>query len=138
MTDVPRQQVDDKFYAYPSNKVVGVIDSPDDLQDALASLQDAGIKLEDVESLCGEPGIARLDRSGQRHGLVARLIRLAQFVGEEQTHLQRHEEELSKGHFLVSVVVGRDEAVKNKVRDLLHAHGGHYLHYYGRYAVQDL
>ena len=28
MTDVPQRQVDDKFYAYPSNKIVGIIDTP--------------------------------------------------------------------------------------------------------------
>lgn len=135
MADVPQRQVDDKFYAYPSNKIVGVIDTPDDLQAVLVELKDARIDLGDIETLCGQPGIERLDRSGKRHGLVAQLIRLAQFMGEEQTHLQRHEEELAAGHFLVSVVVGKDESVKGKVRDVLHAHGGHY---YGRYTVQDL
>jgi hypothetical protein len=138
MADVPHRQVDDKFYAYPNNKIVGIIDTPDDLQGVLAALKDAGIDLGDIETLCGQPGMERLDRSGKRHGLVAQLIRLAQFMGEEQTHLQRHEEELAAGHFLISVVVGKDESVKGRVRDLLHAHGGHYVHYYGAYAVQDL
>lgn len=36
------------------------------------------------------------------------------------------------------MVVGKDESVKGKVRDVLHAYGGHYVHYYGVYSVQDL
>lgn len=32
MADVPQRQVDEKFYAYPSSKIVGIIETPDNLQ----------------------------------------------------------------------------------------------------------
>lgn len=136
MSDVPQAQTGSPFKAYPSDRVIGTIDSPDDLQAALATLQDADIEVERVFS--GQAGIERIDRSGKYHGPLARLVRFVQFMGEEQTHLQQHEAQLAAGHFLVSVVVGKDTALKDKVRDILHAHGGHYVHYYGSSTIQDL
>lgn len=57
MADVSHRQVNDKFYAYPNNKIVGIIDTPDDLQGVLVALKDAGIDLGDIETLCGQPSL---------------------------------------------------------------------------------
>jgi hypothetical protein len=138
MSNVPNKQVDETFSAYPSNKVVGIIDRPAQLQAALTTLHAVGFDTDDVDMLCGQAGIERLDRTGKRHGMVAHLIRLVQFLGEEQTHLQQHEQALAAGHFLVAVTVGKDAAAKQRVRDVLRSHGGHDLHYYGQFTVEDL
>lgn len=110
MADVPQRQVDEKFYAYPRSKIVGIIETPDDLQGSQGRWDRAGRHRDAV----WPAGIEQLDRSGKRHGLVAQLIWLAQFMGEEQTHLQQHEEELAAEHFFVSMVVGNDESTKRR------------------------
>lgn len=124
--------------SYPTDSVVGVIDGPEELQAALTALQDASFDMEKIETLCGEAGIDRLDRTGEGHGLAARLLRLVQYLGEEQTHLQQHEQELNAGHFLIVVPVGKGTSMKGQAKDILRSHGGHSLHNYGRFAIEDL
>lgn len=136
MDEIPDRN-DDGFIRYPTNRIVGTIDSSEELQAAITSLLDAGIDKDGIEMLCGEAGAQRLDRTGKRHGLIAQLIRIVQYMGEEQMLLQHHEQELRAGHFLVSAPVS-DEGSKQQVRELLKSHGGHFIHYYGRLGIEDL
>lgn len=50
--------------AYPDNRVIGIIDRTEDLQAAVAALDQAGVSHDDVEVLCGPDGLARLDADG--------------------------------------------------------------------------
>jgi hypothetical protein len=122
---------------YPEDRVVGLIDGPQDIRAAVDALSEAGYAGEDVTVLCGPSGLERLDADGSRHGLLGRLIRLVQNYGLEREQLRHVEEELRRGHFAVSVRVP-DDASKRRAADLLAEHGGHYLHYYGRWDIEQL
>ena len=119
------------------NHMVGVMDDPDQAQAALQALMsEEHLNEGDIELLSGEAGQDRLDFTGERHGLIGRLRRQVQKMTDEYEHARRYEDELLRGHYLLLVEV-RHEQQARRVCHLLRAHGGHFIHYYGPYMVQQ-
>ncbi|HXE58263.1 MAG TPA: hypothetical protein VNK43_09690 [Gemmatimonadales bacterium] len=127
----------DFFLRYPTRKVVGVVDTPEQLERVLLALSENGIDRKQIMVFSGDEGIRCIDPAGAHHGLLGRLTRVVQFIGEELEHMRRYEEELRAGHFLVVVSVDGEEA-KEAVRRVLGAHGGHFVDYYGPLMIQHL
>jgi len=126
------------FIPYPSNKVVGFIDDPNDAQAALRDLNAAGFKAAEIEFLTGDEGARRIDVTGRKHGPLARIVRSIQKLGDyESKHLRRHEQELLAGHFGIGVTAKR-ESDRQKVRQILKSHNGHFINYYGKWAMEIL
>jgi hypothetical protein len=73
----PRRN-ENRFYRYPTRRVTAVIDDDAGVQSALNALRQAGVNVTKVNVLSGPEGARLLDRTGTRHGLRARLLRLAQ------------------------------------------------------------
>jgi len=73
----------DRFLRYPARKVVGVVDTSDDLEAALSALAAAGLAPESIQVFSGDDGIRCIDSDGYHHGLLGRLTRIFQAVGEE-------------------------------------------------------
>ena len=122
---------------YPAHRVVGIIDSPTALQQALAALQRAGIAQEDIKVFSGEEGIRVIDPRGKQHGLLDRLIRVVQsFLSEEGEHMERYDEELRAGHYLV--IVAADNRTKDRIAEILKQHGGHFMDYYDELVIEHL
>ncbi len=126
------------FLRYPTDRIVAVIDEPDQVAIAVARLSEAGFDGEEVRVLCGEEGAQRLDASGERHGLLARLTRILQNFGEEDTHAERHAAELRAGHYVVGVHVGEDEDRKAAAHLALKDADAHFVHYYGDWTIEQL
>jgi hypothetical protein len=122
---------------FPYQSVVGVVDTPADLEAAVDELVASGFGESDVHVLCGTKGIEQIDAKGKRKGLLARLFRVVDALGEEREHTARHVQELESGHFVV-VVDARDEATKTRARDALSAHRGHFINFYSRWSTEDL
>ncbi len=126
------------FIAYPSNKVVGFIDDPSDTQAALRDLNAAGFTADEIEVLTGEQGARRIDVTGREHGPLARIVRSIQKLGDyESKHVRRHEKELLAGHFGIGVTAKR-ESDRQKVWQILKSHNGHFINYYGEWAMEIL
>jgi hypothetical protein len=70
------------FRAYPTNRVVAILDSREAAESARKDLVAAGIAADTVEVACGEEGLRAIDFSGKSHGVIARMIRAIQQVGE--------------------------------------------------------
>jgi hypothetical protein len=122
---------------FPYNSVVGVIDDPTDLEAAVEELVASGFDESDVNVLCGESGVRQIDAKGKRKGLLARLFRIVDALGEEREHTAHHVKDLESGHFVV-VVDAPDETTKARARDGLAAHGGHFINYYSRLSTENL
>jgi|tagenome__1003787_1003787.scaffolds.fasta_scaffold19380676_1 hypothetical protein len=120
---------------YPMHRMVAVLDDAADVRAALDGLMGLGVESSDVVVLTGEEGVARLDPSGEGHGLLGRLLRVLQLTAEEGNALEFHHQALAAGKSVVYVKVHGD-ARKDAVAAALTAAGGHHLAYFGRWTVE--
>ena len=81
----------------------------------------------------------RIDAAGVKHGVFARIVRSTQYVlGDyEIEDATRHEKELKAGHFGIGVSTHR-KAEREKVRQILKVHRGHFINFYGRWTMERL
>lgn len=128
---------DDDRRLFPYDTVVGIVDEPGQLVGAVRELIASGVAEEDVSILCGEDGIRRIDATGERKGMLARLFRVVDALGTEREHTARHVEALEQGKFVV-VVDAPDDVVKTRVRNALLPYGGHFINYYSRWSTETL
>lgn len=61
MEHTPLNESEKEFVSYPTNKVIGIIDTPTDAQGALDALTTAGFAKDEIDVLCGKEGARRLD-----------------------------------------------------------------------------
>jgi hypothetical protein len=118
-------------------RVTAVIDDDAGVQSALNALRQAGVNVTKVNVLSGPEGARLLDRTGSRHGLRARLLRLAQRGVYEGDALEAHERALSHGHHVLFVPV-RDEEQLSRVADILRSVGGQYLLRFRMWSIEKL
>ncbi len=124
------------FIHYPNNKLFAIISSPDDLQITVDALSDLGVNETAIETFCGEAGIKRIDVKGREHGLHSRIIRSLQQLGQEGSDLTYYEKELVAGHYLISVSTLNNE-LKTQVIEILKAHGGRHISFYGPMSIEN-
>jgi hypothetical protein len=129
---------DQEFIHYPTDMLIGVIDEADAAQAALHELTERGFNEEEIRVLCGPEGAKQLDVSGKEHGLLGRLARLLLNVADgESEAIRRHEQELQAGHFLIAVPAA-EPAARERAREILLEHGGHYINFFGAWTVETL
>lgn len=128
------------FIPYPTNKVIGIIDDPNDCKAALHDLRATGFRAGEIEVLTGEEGAHRIDVTGKEHGTLARLVRSIQRLGLgdlEPKHIRRYEQAMLAGQFCIGVSVKKEEA-REKVHEILKAHHGHFINFYGEWEIEGL
>jgi MoaF-like len=126
-----------EFIAYPTNRVVGTVDDPGAAQAAVESLIEAGFDIEGIEVLYGEEGLRRLDPTGKEQGFLARVQRAAFHWHEEDKYLRQHVEDILAGRFVI-MVLAKEPENREKVREILKSHGGHFIKFFGNWAIQSL
>lgn len=136
MHDATERQLD-LFLRYPTRKVIGIVDTPADLERLLGALAQAGVSRDAITVFSGDEGIRAIDPTGAHHGLIGRLTRVVQAIGEELAHMERYAEELRAGHYVV-VVSTPDERSKRSAQAAFRDNGGHFVDYYGPLAIQHL
>ena len=128
----------DDFLRYPTNKLIGVVATPEELQATITELNKAGFEENEIDVLCGKEGADRLDVSGKYHGLLARLYRYVGRLGDiESKNLQEYEQELLNGDYVLAIQVP-DEDKRMQVLNVIKSHGGHAVTFYGRWTVEGL
>jgi hypothetical protein len=128
----------DDFLRYPTNKLIGVVTTPEELQATIAELNEAGFGKNEIDVLCGKEGADRLDVSGEHHGLLARLYRFIGKLGDiESKNLQEYQQELLRGHFVLAIQAA-DEDKRTQALNIIKSHGGHAVTFYGRWTVEGL
>ncbi|MDQ3802550.1 MAG: hypothetical protein M3416_01670 [Acidobacteriota bacterium] len=138
-SDAGGRHDDSDFIFYPTNKVVGIVDDPGDAKAALRDLRAAGFTVDEIEVLTGEEGAHRIDMTGEGHGPLARGVRaLQKLLGDyEPAHVRRHEQEFLAGHYGIGVTA-KDQEAREKVREILKSHNGHFINFYGVWAMEVL
>jgi hypothetical protein len=127
------------FQIYPTNRVVGVIDSRRDADDTVSDLIKVGFTDSLIDESIGLDGMVFLDPDGINHGFINNMIRKWQNLGqgEEKNYLDRVRKNLKEGHVIVSVPALTIDA-RNKVSEIMHMHHASDIRYYGRMHVEDL
>jgi len=142
MDHTPHRSANSEFTFDPTNKVVGSINAPDDAKDAMRDLTAAGFALSEVELLTDEEGAARIGMSGEGHeGMVhVHVYDSTQKVPafyDAPAIVRRVEQELRASHYLIGVVA-KDGEARERAREILKSHGGHFINFYGRFAAEGL
>ena len=55
----------------------------------------------------------------------------------EPVHIRRHEQEMLAGHYGIGVTAREPEA-REKVREILKSHNGHFINFYGEWVIEAL
>lgn len=126
------------FTFRPRNALYGVFDDLLAVRDLSQQLLDAGFGERQVQVLTGEEGIRDLDPDGRHHGLVSRLLRALQSITDERDHIEHYVGELLQGRHVVAVGVPGDPQSVQQLCAMFKDCGGHYIHHYGPYVVQEL
>ena len=142
MEQPPRQSANSEFTFDPTNKVVGSIDAAGDAKDAMRDLTTAGFAVSEVELLTNEEGAGRMGIGGARHeGMVhVHVYDSTQKVPafyDSPVIVGRVEQELRASHYLIGVVA-KDGEARERAREILKSHGGHFINFYGRFAAEGL
>ena len=138
MTERHQYDPDSDTLAFPDDTLVGIIDDPDAVEEAIGDLTDAGVPEDGIQVLCCEDGARRLDPSGKRHGGMERLRRIVQNFGDEdRKHVRRQADEMRAGRFLISVLAEGEEE-RDRLTNILKERGGHFINHYTSWTVTQL
>jgi hypothetical protein len=128
------------FVAYPTNRVVGTLARPADVQAATDMLHRAGFEPEDIDVLRTEDDLRRLDASGKSRGFLAHLERtLLRASGsvEEFQHARQHIADIRAGRIVVMVHAPERDR-RRLAASILNAHHATFVDFYGRWAWEAL
>ena len=127
-----------RFIGYPVDRLLAVLDDPSDAARVASALSATGIPTEDITLLRGDEGADRLDGTGAANGLAARLRRVVDFtVADQLVDMAWYEQAVREGRVVV-MVRARAPATKAAALAVLHAHGAHFINFYGRFATEEI
>jgi hypothetical protein len=120
---------------YPRHYLVAVVDDPARAMEAMTALKGAGFA-ETVVELCPGPDFLKNYRDFEGHrSLLERAAGV--FPSEEQSAVEEYLAEAERGASFVTVHVPEREE-RDRARDILHAHDGHAMRYYGEHTITDV
>ena len=125
---------------YPTNHVVGVVDTPEQLSSAATALTSAGFRDSEIDISCGQTAADDLAATTGRTGLANVAIRIAERLGiadDEMEMKNRYEQALRSGRFVVSVLTPTDER-KALAAGILRDHGGRFINFLGRLSIEAI
>jgi hypothetical protein len=138
MNETPHRSANSEFTFDPTNKVVGSIDDAGDAKDAMRDLRAAGFATSEVELLTDQEGATRIDMSeAMVHVHIFDSTQKVPAFYDSPVIVGRVEEELRASHYLIGVVA-KDGEARERVREILKSHGGHFINFYGRFAAEGL
>ena len=125
---------------YPINHVVGVLETPDQVECALDALVNRAFLESEIELNRGVEFADRLGASTGRGGLSDWFIRLFQTVGlkNDETEIkEQYERAVRDGHAIIAVLTPTEER-KDLAVQLLRGCGARFLNFFGRFEVERI
>jgi hypothetical protein len=126
----------DNFLRYPTDKLLGVVNTPEELQATIVELNAAGFGAREISVLCGKQGADRLDVTGKDHGVFARFYRFVEKLGDTK-NLAGYQRELLHGHFLLAIAAA-NKSKRQQALNALQSHGGHQINCFGKLVIERL
>lgn len=128
-----------EFVFYPTNRVIGIIDSPDNAQAAVELFREKGYEDAKMDVLVGAEAAKLFDVDGSKHGILTKLARTIQkFADNEIETLKKHVSELEAGHVFFAVETDGSEAQIKEVSDILAGNLAHDVYFFGNGAIRQL
>ena len=125
---------------YPTHHVVGVINTEDELERAVAALTDRGFLDDEINVVAGQAAADALHARTGRTGLANLAIRIAERLGvtDDEMDVKAHyEQALRDGHLLILVDAPTD-ARKERAAEILREHRAHTVNYMGRLSWEEI
>jgi hypothetical protein len=125
---------------YPTNHVIGVINTDEEAARAVQALTVGGFLDSEIDVAAGRAAAEAMHARTGRTGLANLAIRIAERLGiaDEEMEVKAHyEQALRDGRFLVRVDAPT-EARKELAARILQEHGAHSVAYMGRFAIEGL
>ncbi|MGI8406622.1 MAG: hypothetical protein ACR2OE_17985 [Thermomicrobiales bacterium] len=136
------QSIDDAPHAfrhhqlkYPLHKIVAVLDRSD-IAGVAAALDEAGFRQDRIEFIIAEE-VTGLGEPIGGSGIHRVLTWLELSLGDDLDELELARLELAHGHALIQVLIHGDME-KDRVHAILSRHGGHAMHYFGRWTITPI
>ena len=130
----------DESVSYPTNNVVGILDTVEQVTALVPDLKAGGFADSDIRVHCGKERAAALESSTGRRGLVNLAIRIAELVGLENIEMERkafYERAMREGRFVVLVAAPTEEH-KDRASEALAKHQAHAVSFFGRFTIESI
>ena len=128
---------DSMFRFWPTFRLYGVVDSPEEAESTLVDLLRAGVPKDQLQTWYGPASLDAIDPTGDKHGRTARLWRTLERATPERELLDRYASEVQSGHVCIGIRVGAGDG-RQIVTDILQRHGGHLISYFSVGSVERL
>ena len=126
-----------RFIGYPTGRVLAVLDDRAAADAGAAAASALGIAQDRIERFEGAADANRFDATGERHGLVARLLRYMQFsLMDQLPAMAWYEAALREGKVVLAVRTRSRAQTLEVVRALKQA-GGHFVNHFGRLSTEE-
>lgn len=126
----------ERLLDYAHSRLVGVFDSPADVQAAIDDLVASGFDgAFDVHH--GAEGAHHIDFSGDRHGPLARVSHALHSLTVEGAHMEHYERELLAGHSVLMVLTKSDLHAES-ARRVFEAHRARFINQFGFWSVETI
>ena len=129
----------ENFHTYPTQRMVGIIESRVEADAAVKELAEIGFPENDIDESMGLEGLHFLDPDGIYHGYGTKMIRRWQKAArsEEYNYLNRIKRGLSEGNIILSVTTN-NEYEKIEAVDVMSRHKAVDIRFYGSFYVQNM
>lgn len=131
---------DDAPVVYPTDHVVGVVDTAAQANAVRASLTNSGFLDSDIQVDTGAERADVVDASTGRTGVASMLIRLAERIGatdEEMETKNVYERAMRENRFVVLVAADSADR-KERATQVLAEHAAHAVAYFGKHSIEHI
>jgi hypothetical protein len=136
----PEATGDDTPIRYPTDSLLGVIDSQEQLEAAVAALTGGGFLAEEIRVGTGAARADAVHASTGRSGLANIAVRIAERLGIENSEMEfkaHYEQAMRDGRFVI-IIEAATEPRKERATEVLRQHGAHAVSFHGRYNIEGI
>lgn len=124
------------FISYPEHQVLAILPTRDQAAEAIREMRNRSLN-GDLNIYYGVEGAGAIDSEGLVHGVVGVTERSVEHLVADLDDMTNYDEAVRGGQVVISFN-GQDEEVRRQGADVLKAHGGHTIQYFGPLAVEVL
>ena len=133
-----RDDFEGREVRYPENRVLGLVDNPEQLESTVNALTSGGFMQSEVEVICGSAAAEKLRESTGRTGFANLAMRIGEAIGmpnDETAIKNKYADALKHGRILVTVLAPSDDRKAAATR-ILQANGADGVRFFGKRLIE--